>query len=53
MYDGGVSGNGLFYSEGYARSVPYAARAVVTLASGVVLTESTTTAGTYDVTLAK
>ena len=50
---GGVNGTYLFLSDDSSYSPSCAVRAVVTLASGVQLTESTTVAGTYDVTLAE
>ena len=47
---GGVLfGNGLVYSDGGTDSPSYAARAVVTLASGISLKDSTTVTGTYDI----
>ena len=48
--DGGnLDGNLLVRSDGYALSSSYAARAVVTLASGIALKDSTTVTGTYDI----
>ena len=53
VYDGGLHGYYLVYSDGFPYSPEGAARAVVTLASDIQLAESETVAGTYDISLTK
>ena len=47
--DGSLAGYYLVYSNGDSGSPSYAARAVVTLASGITLKDSTTVTGIYDI----
>ena len=49
VYDGYLYGNNLVFSNGGASDYSNAVRAVVTLASGITLQDSTTTTGTYDI----